>query len=68
MIRKDKNDYNCIVHSGDCMSCTWNWAGTSCKTSVSCETCTNTDCEGTCHCLQEANENDEHCPYYKKEE
>lgn len=58
---------NCIVHAGDCISCTWNWCGSGCRFNQ-CSTCLNTCNEGNCHCLQAANENDEHCPYYKKEE
>ena len=60
------NASNCIVHSEDCISCTWFCSGSGCSNN-DCSTCPNTCNEGHCHCLEKGDENDEHCPYYKKE-
>lgn len=60
---------NCIIHYGDCISCTWFCSASGCSNHDNdCSTCPNIGNDSQCHCLEKGNENDEHCPYYKKEE
>ena len=57
---------NCIKHSHDCLSCAWNFDSAGCRMYQDCKTCPNSH-NGECNCLANANNNDEHCPYYKEE-
>ena len=58
-------DIRCVKYVRDCTSCIRFYGHSGCAIGTNCDHCS---IGPHCQCLEECAENEETCPYYKKEE